>query len=150
MGLVAIQTGILYKITIMDTAHIYQLIKRHATLNNIVLAVAVVIVIASIWNTMDTLQKNFILQQRVNTLEQEIVLTQLEVDTLRLQQQYLQSAEYQELVARDKLGKAAPGENLINLPPLSPEESASAKSQPRSRDDRSNFDKWLDFFFGKR
>lgn len=134
----------------MDTSHIYHQLKRHATLNNIVLVAAGIVVIASIWNTMATLQKNFILQQRVNTLEQEIAVTQLEVDTLRLQRQYLESEEYQELVARAKLGKADPGESVINLPPIPSTPEDVTGTQPRQQNDRSNFDKWMEFFFGRR
>lgn len=128
---------------------IFQFFKRHTTLNNTVLAVAGIIVIAGIWNTIATLQKNFILQQRVNTLEQEIQLTQLEVDTLRLQQEYLQSSEYQELIARAKLGKAGSGEHVINLPPL-PEQESTTIEVATPAEPPSNFDKWLQFFFGRQ
>ncbi len=132
----------------MDITHLIHIARRHLTLNNSVLIVAMVIVVASIWNTMLTLQRNFILQQKVNNLEQEIMLTQLEVDTLRLQQQYLQSAEYQELTARAKLGKAAPGEKVVNLPPLPKEDKVPSVLTP-TLDDSSNFQKWMRFFFGR-
>ncbi len=132
----------------MDITHLIHIARRHLTLNNSVLIVAMVIVIASIWNTMLTLQRNFILQQKVNNLQQEIMLTQLEVDTLRLQQQYLQSAEYQELTARAKLGKAAPGEKVVNLPPLPKEDKEPGVLTP-TLDDSSNFQKWMRFFFGR-
>ncbi len=132
----------------MDITHLIHIARRHLTLNNSVLIVAMVIVVASIWNTMLTLQRNFILQQKVNNLEQEIMLTQLEVDTLRLQQQYLQSAEYQELTARAKLGKAAPGEKVVNLPPLPKDDKVPSVLTP-TLDDSSNFQKWMRFFFGR-
>ncbi len=135
-------------VTHMDTRHWLQLLRQRATLNNIVLAVALMVVAASIWNTVMTLQKNFLLQQRVDLLEQQIKVTQLEVETLRLQQQYLQSPEYQELTARAKLGKANPGEKVINLPPLPPE-AKPPSSQPVKLDELSNFDKWMRFFFGR-
>ena len=132
----------------MDIVHLIQTVRRHLTLNNSVLIVAMVIVVASIWNTMLTLQRNFVLQQKVNTLEQEIKLTQLEVDTLRLQQQYLQSAEYQELTARAKLGKASPGEKVVNLPPLPKVETEPDVLTP-TLDESPNFQKWMRFFFGR-
>jgi hypothetical protein len=53
----------------MDYTQLLRRAQRYVTLNNGVLFAAGIIVIASIWNTMLTLQKNFILQQRVNTLE---------------------------------------------------------------------------------
>ncbi|MEO5691107.1 MAG: hypothetical protein ABIQ64_02885 [Candidatus Saccharimonadales bacterium] len=132
----------------MDIAHLIRITRRHLTLNNSVLIVAMIIVVASIWNTMLTLQRNFILQQKVNNLEQELLLTQLEVDTLRLQQQYLQSAEYQELTARAKLGKSAPGEKVVNLPPLPKVDNEPSVLTP-TLDESSNFQKWMRFFFGR-
>jgi len=132
----------------MNTTQLIVTVRRYLTLNNSVLLVAIAIVVASIWNTMLTLQKNFLLQQQVNTLEQEIMISQLEVDTLRLQQQYLQSPEYQELTAREKLGKAAPGESVINLPALPPEPETEQVSVV-STDQFSNFQKWMRFFFGR-
>ena len=132
----------------MNTTQLIVTVRRYLTLNNSVLLVAIAIVVASIWNTMLTLQKNFLLQQQVNTLEQEIMISQLEVDTLRLQQQYLQSPEYQELTAREKLGKAAPGESVINLPALPPETETEQVSVV-STDQFSNFQKWMRFFFGR-
>jgi cell division protein FtsB len=131
----------------MDYTQLLRRAQRYVTLNNGVLFAAGIIVIASIWNTMLTLQKNFILQQRVNTLEQQIKITQLEVDTLRLQQQYLRSPEYQELMARAKLGKATPGEQVINLPAL-PDDPAPTTSA-RQTAELSNVDKWMRFFFGR-
>jgi|JI6StandDraft_1071083.scaffolds.fasta_scaffold462168_1 cell division protein FtsB len=132
----------------MNTSHLIATVRRYLTLNNSVLLVAMVIVVASIWNTMLTLQKNFLLQQQVNTLEQEIMISQLEVDTLRLQQQYLQSPEYQELTAREKLGKAAPGESVVNLPPLPPEPEVEEETFVPT-DQLTNFQKWMRFFFGR-
>lgn len=132
----------------MNTSHLIATVRRYLTLNNSVLLIAMVIVVASVWNTMLTLQKNFILQQKVYNLEQQIQITQLEVDTLRLQQQYLQSPEYQELTARAKLGKAAPGEKVINLPKL-PKEETPLKQTVVTTDELSNFQKWLRFFFGR-
>lgn len=132
----------------MNTSHLIATVRRYLTLNNSVLLVAMVIVVASIWNTMLTLQKNFLLQQQVNTLEQEIMISQLEVDTLKLQQQYLQSPEYQELTAREKLGKASPGESVINLPPLPPEPETKQETFVPT-DQLSNFQKWMRFFFGR-
>jgi cell division protein FtsB len=132
----------------MNSSHLIATVRRYLTLNNSVLLVAMVIVVASIWNTMLTLQKNFILQQKVNTLEQEIMISQLEVDTLKLQQQYLQSSEYQELTAREKLGKASPGESVINLPPLPPEPKIEEETFVPT-DELSNFQKWMRFFFGR-
>lgn len=132
----------------MDISHLYRITRSHVTLNNSVLVVALLIVLGSIWNTVMTLQKNFILQQKVDLLEQQIKVAKLEVETLQLQQQYLGSREYQELVAREKLGKAAPGEKVINLPAL-PEDPQKKVVTSMTQPKLSNFQKWMQFFFGR-
>jgi cell division protein FtsB len=132
----------------MDISHLYRITRSHVTLNNSVLVVALLIVLGSIWNTVMTLQKNFILQQKVDLLEQQIKVAKLEVETLQLQQQYLGSREYQELVAREKLGKAAPGEKVINLPAL-PEDPQKKVVTSMTQPELSNFQKWMQFFFGR-
>ncbi|MFZ1458927.1 MAG: septum formation initiator family protein [Candidatus Saccharimonadales bacterium] len=132
----------------MNISHYYQMFRRHATLNNGVLAAAAIIVLASVWNTVETLQKNFLLQQRVDTMKQEIAIAEIETETLKLQQQYLKSTEYQELTARAKLGKSSPGEKVIILPPLPKSDTPQAET-PTTRVPRSNFAKWTQFFFGR-
>ena len=133
----------------MNLSHLYHIARRHATLNNGVLLLAGVIVIASIWNTLETLQRNFRLQQKVDTLTQEIAVAKLEAETLELQQQYYKSAEYIELTARAKLGKAMPGEKVIILPSSPKSKPAPSNTATVTRPTKSNFDKWMQFFFGR-
>ncbi len=132
----------------MNTLHLSRLYKRYATLNNGVLLVASIIVLASIWNTVETLQYNFVLQQRVDRMKQEIAIAEIETETLKLQQQYLKSPEYQELTARAKLGKSSEGEKVIILPPQAKTPTASSTVTPVKLP-QSNFAKWMQFFFGR-
>ena len=108
-----------------------------------------VIVVASIWNTLETLQRNFRLQQKVDVLAQEIEVAKLEAETLELQQQYYQSAEYIELTARAKLGKAMPGEKVIILPASPKSATASLPTTTVVKPEKSNLEKWMQFFFGR-
>lgn len=133
----------------MNWSHYYHLVRRNATLNNGVLLVAGIIVLASIWSTVGTLQRNFRLQQKVDLLTQEIEVAKLEAETLELQQQYLKSPEYLELTARAKLGKAMPGEKVIILPVSPKSTPAPTATTPTPRTDKSNFQKWMQFFFGR-
>ena len=133
----------------MDSQHIFHILRRHATLNNVVLLVALVVVMASVWNTLSTLQKNYLLQQRVDQLSQEIEITRLEAENLKLQQNYYRSDEYLELTAKAKLGKALPGETVVILPPL-PKTPVDEADTPTATPNQSNFAKWIQFFFGER
>ena len=132
----------------MNIQYFYHRSQHYVTLNNGVLLIAAVIVLASVWNTVETLQYNFILQQRVDHMKQEIAVAEVEAETLKLQQQYLKSAEYQELTARAKLGKSSEGEKVIILPPQAKQEKNNQQSQVL-RIEKSNMTKWMQFFFGR-
>lgn len=119
-------------------------------LNNMVLVVAVFITLSWLWGTIQAIQKNFILQQKVDDLKQEIAVDELENQTLQFQQKYLNSSEYLDLSARTHLNKALPGEKVVNLPP-----NTVATAQPKSNTttgikSRSNLEQWLYFLFGQK
>lgn len=127
---------------------IYHL-RRYATLNNAAVAVAALIALSWLWGTVTTLQKNFSLQQEVDSLDQDVQIAELQNDSLRFQQQYLRSDEYLELAAREKLGKAAPGEKVIILPET-PEIDDVSPSSATPVTEPSNFQQWMRFFFGRQ
>ncbi len=122
--------------------------RTYVNIENATLVLALLIALSLVWNTMQALQRNFLLQQRVDRLNQEIQLLSLENETLQYQQNYLKSAEYLELSVRDKLGKGLPGEKLIILP--QPPASSQPAAKPAKPVYRGNFEQWLYFFFGKR
>ncbi|MGB3009067.1 MAG: hypothetical protein WBB33_01805 [Candidatus Saccharimonadales bacterium] len=132
----------------MNIQHLHHRAKQYATLNNGVLLIAAVIVLASVWNTVETLQYNFLLQQRVDRMKQEIAIAEIETETLKLQQNYLKSTEYQELTARAKLGKSSEGEKVIILPPQ-PKPAQQHTTAATTIVEKSNFAKWMQFFFGR-
>ena len=116
-------------------------------MENGVLAVAAIIALSLLWNTMATLQRNFVLQQQVDITQQEVELLELETANLEFQQKYYESEEFLELSARERLGKIAPGEKVMMLPPVAEEQEVTTKPK---RQQRSNFEQWVYFFFGQR
>jgi cell division protein FtsB len=127
-------------------------IRPHLTLNNGVLAVAILIGTTWAWSTVEAIQKNFKLQQQVDALTQEIALQELENKSQALQNQYYQTDEYLELSARERLNKAAPGERLILLPPntVAVNTEAPLLGGETPIGSRSNFDQWMYFLFGDK
>ena len=115
--------------------------------------VALLVALGWVWGTVSTLQKNFNYQRQVDQLNAEVELDKLRNQNLAFQQKYFQSSEYLELSAREKLGKASPGEKVIVLP-----DSRQIKDSVKptetvltgQADDPSNFQQWLRFFFGRR
>lgn len=133
----------------MVMRHLQHKLQKFSSLENIILAVAVLIALSWVWGTMTTLQDNYRLQGQVNKLRETVTHSQLEADNLALENQYYSSSEYQELQARSKLGKAAAGENLLILPPNTPIKDKEDNSIFQFRP-TNNFQAWLDFFFGRK
>lgn len=128
-------------------------VRALATLNNGVLAVAVLIASTWVWSTVEAIQHNFKLQQQVDTLSQQIAVDELQNKTLQLQKTYYGSDQYLELSARERLGLAAPGEKVVILPPntvKSPSSTVQTASSGGTIGDRSNFAQWMYFLFGKK
>lgn len=129
----------------------------YGTRNNILLAVALIIAAGWAWGTVSVMQTNFTAQKRVDTQRRELELTQLEVDTLKYQQNYYNSDEYKDLAARQNLGLVKPGEKVLILPPNSSAAQAESKADElaaqgepsKTIEARGNVAQWFDFFSGK-
>ncbi len=129
--------------------------RRYGTMNNIVIVVALAIAASWAWGSVTAMQRNFALQKTNDEQRQLAEPTQLQVDTLKYQQNYYKSDEYKELSARMYLGLAGPGEKVLILPPNSAgakdEEAASAIAGSRSSANASasNLEQWVDFLTGR-
>ena len=125
-------------------------LKPYLNINNAVLAVALLIAGSWVWGTVEAIQRNFALQQKVDALAQELAFSQLENETLEFHKKYYQTNEYLELSARERLNKAAPGEKVLLLPantvPPASEEAPKLTVKPIR--ERSNFEQWSYFLFG--
>lgn len=130
----------------------FKRIKSLININNGVLAVALLIALSWVWGTVEAIQRNFSLQQEVDSLAQEIAYYELENDTLKFHQKYYQTEEYLDLSARERLNKAGPGEKLLILPANTvketPDPVATTSQIPIT--ERSNIDQWLYFLFGDK
>jgi len=127
-------------------------LKALATLNNAVLVVALLIASTWVWSTIEAIQHNFTLQQKVDALSQEIAVGDLQNKTLELQRSYYNSDQYLELSARERLGLAMPGEKMLILPTntVKPLDQTQPVVTEATIADRSNFAQWMYFLFGKK
>lgn len=125
-------------------------LKPHLNSSNGVLVVALLIALSWAWGTVGAIQQNFVLQQQVDGLGQQIAYQELENKTLVFENQYYQSSEYLEVSARDHLSLAKPGEKLLILPPETAHDSVSAPVTQTPIAKRSNFQQWLYFLFGDK
>jgi cell division protein FtsB len=133
--------------------HVLWRLKHYVSLQNVTVAVALVVAMGWMWGTVSVLQKNYLLQRSIDDYDQQVQLAQLETDTMAYQQQYYRSQEFLDMSARDKLDKASPGEHLVRLPisDVPPEQrQAITGSVIRDAGRPSNFQQWMRFFFGTR
>lgn len=132
----------------------YLLRHQYLTLNNMAIVVALLIGTGWAWGSVEMMQRNFDLQKEVDTKRRQLMLVDLQAETLAYEQKYFTSSEYQELAIRDRLGMVMPGEKVLILPPNS---SAATKADKLTLSDTasqepvavpSNFELWMNFLFG--
>jgi len=129
----------------------YHFRHRYVTMNNVVIAVALIIGASWTWGSIGMMQRNYNLQKEVDGKKRDQQLADLEVQTLTYQQHYYQSAEYQDLAMRQRLGVADAGEKALILPPNSQaakDADKEAVSKKTILVPESNFQQWANFLFG--
>lgn len=137
----------------INTRKIYYHIRhRYFTMNNIVVAVALIIGASWAWGSIEMMQRNYNLQKELDTKLREQKLIELETQNLALQQRYYKSSEYQELSVRERVGLANPGEKALILPEntqaAKDADGAAAEISRQPSQPASNFQQWMNFLFG--
>jgi cell division protein FtsB len=130
-------------------------------IRNIGLYIFGIVVLAIAWSGAKTVQNNYQLQKQTISLRQQNAVLSLENDNTALQNQFYQTNEYLELSARQNLGLAAPGEQVMILPNrtamkyvdtaliTSPEVGSSPAADKRSNYAK-NLEDWRDFLLGRK
>ena len=111
--------------------------------NNIFIAAVVFFAVIWVWGNISVMEKNYSLQKKLELKKREQLIGESEYETLKYEQKYLKSAEYQELAARSKLGLADKGEKVLILDKY-PEEAKKENKVEK----QSNFKQWVNFLFG--
>jgi hypothetical protein len=117
--------------------------KQVLTGNNIFIATVVLFAVIWVWGNISVMEKNYSLQKKLELKKREQLIGEIEYETLKYEQKYLKSAEYQELAARSKLGLADKGEKVLILDKY-PEEAKKENKVEK----QSNFKQWVNFLFG--
>ncbi len=120
------------------------------TVENVVLVLAVVLCLVWTYQSVAAMSRNWELSERLTTERKNLELLSLEVETAELQNEYYQTNEYQELMARRNLDKKASGENMVVMPENS--EAAKNKHKENTRETEeevqyTNFQKWMRYLF---
>jgi cell division protein FtsB len=121
------------------------------------LLVIVIITLSVFWNGAQIIQQNYELSLRVQEIERENEILELENRNKELRNQYYETEEFAELTARRVFGRAAPRERVYIISPEtarnalttlneSPDETDQIETQQTSW--RTNFEKWMQIYFG--
>ena len=129
----------------------YRLKHDFLSLENVVLAIAIIMCLTWTYQSIMAINRNWELTERLNTENKTLQLLKVEVEAAELENEYYQTDEYQELMARKLLDKKQPGENMVVMP----ENSEVAKNKHRTvtvtmetnTKELSNPEKWLSYLF---
>lgn len=103
------------------------------------------------YNTTLSILRNYELAQKIDDLENEIAILELENQNLKFQIGYYKTDAFLELEARDKLSKVAAGEKLLILPENRYDAIAEAPDntiQDKTSQISENLSAWTNFLFG--
>lgn len=116
-----------------------------------------VIVLLISWSGVKVIESNYRLQRQISGLEQQKEVQQLANTNLKLQNEYFNTEQYQELAARRNFGLAAPGETVwvvpkatalahtVDLPAT--EQAEVTATQARQPAYQRNLQAWMNFLF---
>jgi len=128
----------------------FRLKHDYLSFDNVVFFAAIALCFVWTYSSITAMSRNWELAQKLAKRRQELALLELEVETMRLENDYYRSAEYQELSARIHQNKLLEGEHLVYLPPNSTEAKTKYKTTPSAEiaGTPSNFSQWMSFLFG--
>lgn len=126
----------------------YSLTHEFLTAPNVILVIAIVLCLNWTYRSIEAMNRNWELSERLNSTKKTLELKQLEIETAELENAYYESEEYQELAARKFANKQLPGENMVYMPENSEAarnkhagEATEVKEEPVK--EYSNFEKWM-------
>ncbi len=128
----------------------YKLRHDFLSIENVALILAIVLCLMWTYQSIAAMSRNWELSETLTREKTELQLLDIEVETLSLENDYYQTPEYQELMARKLLDKQLPGEKMVVLPENS--EAARSKHQvappavPESPE-LSNLEQWIQYLF---
>lgn len=127
----------------------YKLRHDFLTVENVVLVLAIVLCLMWTFQSIMAMSRNWNLTERLATERRNLELLNVEVEAAELENEYYNTEEYQELMARKHLDKQWAGENMVVMP----ENSETAKNKHKEvvamqeEKSYSNFEKWMMFLF---
>lgn len=118
------------------------------TIENVILIIAIVLCLNWTYRSIEAMNRNWELSERLNSTRKSLELKRLEIETAELENAYYESEEYQELAARKFANKQLDGEKMVYMPENS--EAARNKHAGETTEikedaarEYSNFEQWM-------
>lgn len=130
----------------------YKLKHDFLTIENAVFVLAVFMCLTWTYQSIKAMTRNFELTERLNKERKSLELLAVEVEASELENEYINSVEYQELLARKNANKQLAGEHMVYLPENSEEAKNKHKIvvEKKEEKDYSNFEKWIMYLMPNR
>ena len=127
----------------------YRMKHDFLTIENVVLAGAIVLCLVWTYQSIAAMSRNWELSERLTAERKALELLNIEIEAAELENEYYNSNEYQELMARRQLDKKLPGENMVVMPANSEEAKNRHQVASVEKEEReySNFEKWMMYLF---
>lgn len=131
----------------------YKLKHDFLSAENVMMVVTVTLCLMWTCQSIEAMGRNWELTEKLKIEQKNLELLKLEVEMAELTNEYLQTDEYQELMARKLAGKQLPGEHMVAMPENS--ETAKKKHEVVVRveeeaEQYTNFEKWIMYLFPNR
>lgn len=128
---------------------IYNLKHGFFTFENVSLAIAIILCLGWTYGAINSMSRSWQLTKKLQEKEYESTILGLEIESLKLENTYYSSKEFQELSARQKLNKKLEGETMVYLPKNSEEaKTKHQKTEKAEKTTNDNVSEWLEFLFG--
>lgn len=130
----------------------YRLKHGFFTVENVVLMLAIFLCLMWAFKSIESMTKNWELSERLNAEKRSLELLKIETQMAELENEYYNSAEYQELMARKLANKQLAGEHMVYLPENSEEAKNKHREIAKASVEKSytNFEKWMMYLFPSR
>ena len=127
----------------------YRMKHDFLTIENVVLVGAIVLCLVWTYQSIAAMSRNWELSERLTAERKALELLNIEIEAAELENEYYNSNEYQELMARRQLDKKLPGENMVVMPANSEEAKNRHQVTSVEKEERefSNFEKWMMYLF---
>ncbi len=137
------------KIKILFRRIQYRLKHGFFTVENVVLMLAIFLCLMWAFKSIESMSRNWELSERLNAEKRNLELLQIETQMAELENEYYNSTEYQELMARQLANKQIPGEHMVYLPENSEEakNKHSLVAKVKTEKNYTNFEKWMMYLF---